>query len=140
MLGNSVQVISVYFSMLIFFVIAEAIVLTNFIAPMFRHTLGDAMRETTNFQLASIFYIVYVAGIYWFVVKEGTRLESIGITIFSGAFLGLLAFGTFDITNFLILKKWTYQLVVFDIAWGITITTLLSLIGFYVSSLFTPTN
>ncbi len=134
------QILSVYLSMLIVFLIAEAIVLTNIMAPLFRSTLGQSMRESTNFPLASVFYLIYVAGIYWFVVRTGVKSESLGLVVFSGAFLGLIAFGTFDITNFLILKKWTYQLVIFDVLWGMIITSTLSVIGFYVSRLFAASN
>jgi uncharacterized membrane protein len=126
--------------MLIVFLIAEAIVLTNIMAPLFRNTLGQSMRESTNFPLASVFYIIYVAGIYWFVVRTGVKSDSLGLVVFSGAFLGLIAFGTFDITNFLILKKWTYQLVIFDVLWGMIITSTLSIVGFYVSKLFSASN
>ena len=86
-------VIVSYFSMLIFFIIAEMIVLTNIMQPLFKKHIGFLMKEDTNFSIAAIFYFVYVAGVFWFASRAGITSESYFVAVFSGAFLGLLAIG-----------------------------------------------
>ena len=76
--------------MLIFFIIAEMIVLTNIMQPLFKKHIGFLMKEDTNFSIAAIFYFVYVAGVFWFATRAGIKSESYLVAIFSGAFLGLL--------------------------------------------------
>ena len=129
-------VIVSYFSMLIFFIIAEMIVLTNIIQPLFKKHIGFLMKEDTNFSIAAIFYFVYVAGVFWFASRAGIKSESFSVAIFSGAFLGLLAFGTYEITNYVILKDWKIELVLVDTLWGIIITGSMAYVGYKVHNLF----
>ena len=129
------SIIITYFSMLVFFVIAEIIVLSNIMQPLFKKHIGFLMNEETNFSIAAIFYLIYVAGVFWFATRAGIKSESILITILSGAFLGLLAFGTYEITNYVILKDWNINLVIVDTLWGIIITSLMALVGYKVYNL-----
>ena len=129
-------VIVSYFSMLIFFIIAEMIVLTNIIQPLFKKHIGFLMKEDTNFSIAAIFYFVYVAGVFWFASRAGIKSESFSVAIFSGAFLGLLAFGTYEITNYVILKDWKIELVLVDTLWGIVITGSMAFVGYKVHNFF----
>ena len=126
------SIIITYFSMLVFFVIAEIFVLTNIMQPLFKKHIGFLMNEETNFSIAAIFYLIYVAGVFWFATRAGIKSESILITILSGAFLGLLAFGTYEITNYVILKDWNINLVIVDTLWGIIITALMAFVGYKV--------
>ena len=122
--------------MLIFFIIAEMIVLTNIIQPLFKKHIGFLMKEDTNFSIAAIFYFVYVAGVFWFASRAGIKSESFSVAIFSGAFLGLLAFGTYEITNYVILKDWKIELVLVDTLWGIVITGSMAFVGYKVHNFF----
>ena len=119
-----------YFSLLIFFIVAEMIVLTNIMQPLFKKHIGFLMKEDTNFSIAAIFYLVYVAGVFWFATRAGIKSESSLLAILSGAFLGLLAFGTYEITNYVILKDWKIELVLIDTLWGVVITGSMAYIGY----------
>ena len=124
------SIIVSYFSMLIFFIVAEMIVLTNIMQPLFKKHIGFLMKEDTNFSIAAIFYLVYVAGVFWFATRAGIKSESSLLAILSGAFLGLLAFGTYEITNYVILKDWKIELVLIDTLWGVVITGSMAYIGY----------
>ena len=123
--------------MLIFFIIAEMIVLTNIMQPLFKKHIGFLMNEETNFSIAAIFYLIYVAGVFWFATRAGIKSESYFAAIFSGAFLGLLAFGTYEITNYVILKDWKIELGIVDTLWGIIITGSMAYVGYKVYNFFT---
>ena len=130
------SIIVSYISMLIFFIVAEIIVLSNIMQPLFKKHIGFLMKEETNFSIAAIFYLVYVAGVFWFATRAGIKSESSLVAIFSGAFLGLLAFGTYEITNYVILKDWKISLVLIDTLWGIIITSSMAYIGYRAHSFF----
>ena len=126
------SIIASYFSMLIFFIFAEMIVLTNIMQPLFKKHIGFLMKEDTDFSIAAIFYLIYVAGVFWFATRAGIKSESYFAAVFSGAFLGLLAFGTYEITNYVILKDWKIELVIVDTLWGIIITGSMAYVGYKV--------
>ena len=123
--------------MLVFFIFAEMIVLTNIMQPLFKKHIGFLMKEDTNFSIAAIFYLIYVAGVFWFATRAGIKSESYFAAVFSGAFLGLIAFGTYEITNYVILKDWKIQLVIVDTLWCIIITGSMAYVGYKVYNFFT---
>ena len=121
-----------YLAMLTFFICGELIVLTHIIQPLFLKHIGHLMRENTNFVLAGLFYLSYVMGVYWFATKAGLRSDSLVVAIFSGIFLGFIAFGTYEFTNYLVLKDWKVVLVFVDIFWGMIISGAMAVVGYQV--------
>ena len=135
-MGVKVSVFVSYISMLFFFIVAEIIVLSNVMQPLFKKHIGFLMNEETNFSVAAIFYLVYVAGVFWFATRAGIKAESYLVAIFSGAFLGLLAFGTYEVTNLVILKDWKISLVFVDTLWGVIVTSSMAFVGYKAHSFF----
>ena len=110
-----ISVVITYFVMLLYFLLVDAVMIAKFIGPMFQSNLSEMMREQFHIFAAAIFYIFYVFGAYWFGTLAGVRAGSVLAAFLSGAFLGLLAYGTFEITSFSLFKGWTLQMVVFDL-------------------------
>ena len=126
------QVVVTYFSMLVFFLIVDAVMIVKVINPIFQENAAEILKANVNFVAASIFYIFYVVGIYWFGTLPGIRSDSVLTALLSGAFLGLLAYSTYEITNFSTLKGWTLQMVFLDTAWGGILGGLTASVGFFV--------
>ena len=78
--------------MLIFFIIAEMIVLTNIMQPLFKKHIGFLMKEDTNFSIAAIFYFVYVAGVFWFATRAGIKSESLSCGYIFRCFFRFIGF------------------------------------------------
>jgi len=91
--------------------------------PMFQATLGPELL-TGRIVPGVLFYLVYAAGIRVFVLPAGKT--SWPLTALYGALFGLFTYATYDLTNFATLKAWTLALAVSDIAWGMTMTALVS--------------
>ena len=53
-----------------------------------------------------------------------------------GAVLGLVAYGTYDITNLSTLKGWSLTVTLADLAWGTTLTAVSATAGYFVVTLF----
>ena len=66
-----------YLSMLIFFLIVDAIMIIKVINPMFRENIGEVMKEDINLVIAAIFYLFFVIGIYWFGTNTGIKSNSV---------------------------------------------------------------
>jgi uncharacterized membrane protein len=56
-----------------------------------------------------------------------------------GALLGLVAYGTYDITNLSTLRGWSLTVTAIDIAWGAVLTAVASVAGYLAVSAFAAT-
>jgi uncharacterized membrane protein len=90
-------------------------------------SLGSLMRETPDFLAAGIFYLFYIGGIVFFAVMPA---ESWKGALLRGAVLGLLAYGTYDMTNLATLKGWPWRMAAVDMAWGMALTGLAAAGGY----------
>ena len=73
--------------------------------------LGGLMRENINFVAAGGFYLAYVGGIVFFAVAPALSEGSWQRAALNGALLGLLAYGTYDMTNLATLRNWPSTLL-----------------------------
>jgi uncharacterized membrane protein len=90
-------------------------------------SLGSLMRETPDFLAAGIFYLFYIGGIVFFAVMPA---ESWKGALLRGAVLGLLAYGTYDMTNLATLKGWPWRMAAVDMVWGMALTGLAAAGGY----------
>ena len=100
---------------------------------LFKQQLGPGvLRERPVAAAAVLFYLMYCAGVVYFVVlpHASSGMVSVGI---DGCLLGLLAYGTYDLTNMATLNKWTWTLVVLDMIWGGIVTGVAAAVGGYVA-------
>lgn len=92
--------------------------------------LGDLLSPTVNWTAAIVFYLLYIFGIIYFAVLPGIDKDSIRTVIINGMLFGGLAYATYDLTNLATLKNWPITITFIDIAWGITLTTLVALASY----------
>jgi uncharacterized membrane protein len=94
--------------------------------PMFKSVLGDLL--TFRAVPGLVFYLLYAAGILVF-VTPAARTGGYGAIIRQGALFGLVAYGTYELTNYATLKPWTLKLVLSDMAWGAVVTAVSATLG-----------
>ncbi len=95
--------------------------------------LGQLMRDNVNFAAAGAFYLAYVAGIVFFAVAPALAEGSWRKAALHGVLLGLLAYGTYDMTNLATLRNWPVAMSVVDIAWGGVLTGTAALAGYWLT-------
>ena len=100
-------------------------------SKFYRSRLGELLLAQPNFVAAGAFYMIYVGGISYFAVMPSVNSGSWSTALLSGAMLGLVAFGTYDMTNLATLKGWSLQVSLVDMAWGVFITTSSALAGYF---------
>jgi uncharacterized membrane protein len=125
-----------YVATAIVFLGIDAIWLSRIALGMYREELGSLLLEKPNLPIAGAFYLLYVVGIV--VLAIVPALESGGWVkaLLFGAVLGLVAYGTYDITNLSTLKGWSTKLAIIDIAWGTALTAVSATIGYWVVKAF----
>ncbi|CAN0652784.1 DUF2177 family protein [Nitratireductor aquimarinus] len=88
----------------------------------YRERMGHLLLDQPNLVAAGLFYCVYVAGIVYFAVAPSLNNGSAASALFAGAVLGLIAYGTYDMTNLATVKNWSIAVTFVDIAWGTVLT------------------
>lgn len=97
--------------------------------------LAHLLAEKPQLLPALLFYIIYPLGILFFISIPAMHYSwSIGKVALMGALLGLIAYGTYDLTNNATLNNWPYIITVIDIIWGSVLTSLVSVVSFIVSN------
>lgn len=91
--------------------------------------LGNHLRDNINFIAAGGFYLAYVGGIVFFAVSPALTDDSWQRAALNGFLLGLIAYGTYDMTNLATLRDWPLPMSLVDLVWGGVITSVSATIG-----------
>nr|WP_136659634.1 DUF2177 family protein [Nitratireductor sp. XY-223] len=114
---------------LVFFVI-DYLWLAYIAGGFYRSQLGAYMLDQPRLGVAAVFYVLYVAGIVVFAVLPALKEQSLLTALMLGALLGLVAYGTYDVTNYATLRNWPLTVLVVDIVWGMALTAAASASGY----------
>ena len=71
-------------------------------------------------------YVLMVVAWVYFVYRPYLVHKSIGQAVKTGAMLGFVIYGIFELTNFAIIKKWNMKFVLLDTFWGAILYALVS--------------
>ena len=85
---------------------------------VYKPRIGQLLLESPNLPIAAGFYLLYVIGILAFAVFPAIEQGSLLRAIWGGALLGLVAYGTYDVTNLATLIGWSSTVSLIDMAWG----------------------
>ena len=90
---------------------------------LFGEMVAKIQRTAMQFRLegAVIVYLLLAIGLYYFIVKPGR-------SAWDAALLGLVIYGTFDFTNYAILKNYDLKIAIMDTVWGSILFALTTLV------------
>lgn len=108
-------------STLIFFAI-DMLWLGVLARNFYREKLAFVFTGDVNWVAAIIFYLIYIAGILYFIVIPGFEQHNWKMVLLNGALLGFLCYATYDLTNMATIKQWPLIVVLVDILWGTVLT------------------
>ena len=84
----------------------------------YRRQLGEMLSTKVNWAAAMLFYLLFIAGLLLFVIVPALGRGNALQALWQGAFFGLIAYATYDLTNLATLKNWPLMVTVVDLAWG----------------------
>ncbi len=119
-----------YVATLLTFLLLDGIWLGLLMAPTYRELLGSLMLEKPLLLPAAVFYCLYVFGCVVFVVLPALSWQW---AVKRGALLGLVAYGTYDLTNWATLRGWSVQVTLMDWVWGMVATAVACAVGYLVA-------
>ena len=125
-----------YIATAIVFLGLDALWLSRVALGMYRRELGGLLLDKPNLAIAGVFYLLFVAGIVLLAIFPALNGGSWVNALLMGAVLGLVAYGTYDITNLSTLKGWSTTLALIDLAWGTVLTAVSATAGYLVLSWF----
>lgn len=94
-----------------------------------RH-LGSLLRPDVQWVPAVLFYAIYVVAVGVFVVIPAVERQSLGRAIGMGAFFGLAAYATYDLTSLALIRDFSVRVVIVDLAWGAVLTAIAASAGY----------
>ena len=120
-----------YIGALLAFLVLDGLWLGLLMSSTYKELLGSLMLAQPKWGPAIVFYLLYVLGVVFFVVLPALARASARRAALAGALFGLVAYGTYDMTNWATLQGWSAQLALMDMAWGGLLTCLASLSGYW---------
>lgn len=93
----------------------------------YKAQLGSLMRPDIVWPAAIVFYLLYILALAYFVLTPAVAGQTGVLKVaLVGAFFGLVAYATYDLTNLATLRDWPLTLTIVDLAWGAFMTGLVS--------------
>jgi len=109
----------------------------GFIARTFyQDHLGFILASSPNWIAAITFYLMFVAGLLFFVVLPGLKYNTFKVSLFRAALFGILTYGTYDLTNLALIEGWPVLVTVVDIIWGMILSVIVCLVSIKVGRHF----
>ena len=112
----------------------DALWLTTMADLLYRPALGHLLRERFAPGPAIAFYAVYVAGVVVFAVAPALHRRQWRRALGRGALLGLVAYGSYDLTNQATLKGWPWHVTLADLCWGVSATAVAAAVACWLAS------
>ena len=91
-------------------------------SSLYAQMIGHLMAEQPRLGIAAMFYLLYPVGLVVFVAMPQAGRPGLVGAVKLGALFGLMAYGTYDLTNLATLKGWPVSLALLDMAWGATVS------------------
>ena len=124
----SKKVLFAYLGTLFAFLVLDGLWLGVLMGPTYKTLLGSLMLDQPRVLPAALFYLLYGLGCVVFVVLPSGSWQRAARL---GALLGLVAYGTYDLSNWATLQGWSAALAVMDMAWGTFLTAICCSFGYW---------
>ena len=111
------------------FLAIDVVGISLIVLPVFREHAPDLLSQSPRLGAAAVFYLGYIAGLIWLVSLPALRDRQPRQALLRGAVLGLLAYGTYEFTNFATIDVWEWPMVIVDTLWGGVLTGTSAWIG-----------
>ena len=122
-----------YLSVTTIFLFIDIIWLSQSFSYIYQPNIGELLRENIIIFPAILFYIIYPLGATILVALPSLE-KVLSRTIFINGFvLGVIAYGTYNLTNMATLEGWSAKVVIIDMIWGGFLTGVSVLLGTLIS-------
>eukprot|EP00775_Hariotina_reticulata_P013440 gene13440-biopygen15332 len=121
------SIAGVFLPSLVAFVALDAVWITVIAGSFYKENLSGILKTDVDALAAALSWVSIVA-INWVFVLPRTAGKGVLNCITQGALLGLLLYGTVDLTNCALLKDWGWPVALVDMAWGTVACSVLAFV------------
>ena len=132
------QLVTLYLITALVFLGLDALMLKNVMRPLFESRLGDQILEDPRMVAAGLFYLAYVGGLLYFVSVPALEAGKPSQALLNGALIGAMAYGTYEVTNYAVLRAWSPVMVAVDLSWGAALTGVSAAVGVWATRAIFP--
>lgn len=119
-----------YIATFLVFLAIDYVGLSYFLKPIFQRSIGHLMLQEFRILPAFLFYAFLVFVIVWFVSWPALAEGRNWVWVFgSAALIGAASYGTYEFTNYALLRDWTPQMVAADLVWGTVLSGVSATVG-----------
>ena len=115
------------------FLIIDIIWLSFAVKSFYRPNIGHLLLDKPVIWAAAMFYIVYVFGLCVVIIEPSLDYENTLKFLFKAFIFGLVAYGTYNLTNMATVKGWSSNVVFVDMMWGGSLTAFSSYFGILIA-------
>ena len=122
-----------YLSVTTMFLFIDIIWLSQSFSYIYQPNIGELLRENIIIFPAILFYIMYPLGATILVALPSLEKVLLKTIFINGFVLGVIAYGTYNLTNMATLEGWSAKVVIIDMIWGGFLTGVSVLLGTLIS-------
>lgn len=126
------KIIKTYAIAFVTFFLIDIVWLVVVARKLYQKELGYIMSEKPNWIVAALFYLIFIAGLIFFVINPALEKNSWTYALLVGMLFGLITYSTYDLTNLATLKDWPIKITIIDLIWGTSLGGLVSTITFFI--------
>ena len=130
-----VLLISTFIASVVFLLI-DIIWLNYSVKNFYKPNIGHLLLDKPIMWAAVLFYLIYVIGMAVVVIHPSIEPYSLVKVTYTGFIFGLVAYGTYNLTNMATVKGWSPNVVFVDMIWGGSLTALSSYTGLLIAKKF----
>ena len=127
-----VILLSTFFTALVFFII-DVIWLSYAVKSFYRPNLGNLLLDKPIIWAAALFYLIYILGVAIVIIEPGLNANNTINFLIKAFTFGLVAYGTYNLTNMATINGWSSKIVFVDMFWGGFLTAFSCYFGILIS-------
>ena len=120
----------------IIFLLIDVIWLSFSVKSFYRPNIGHLLLDKPVMWAAAMFYIVYVIGLAVVIIEPSLPSKNTAKFLLQAFMFGLVAYGTYNLTNMATVKGWSPSVVFVDMLWGGSLTAFSSYFGILIAKKF----
>ena len=115
------------------FLIIDIIWLSFSVKSFYRPNIGDLLVDKPVMWAAAMFYIIYVFGLAVVIIEPSFSYDGTFKFLLRAFMFGLVAYGTYNLTNMATVRGWSPNVVFVDMIWGASLTAFSSYFGIFIA-------
>lgn len=127
---TSRNLVLAFFATMLALLTIDALWLLVLMKGTYQFYLGGLMLDQAKLVPAGLFYLLYPVGLVVFAVMPAVHKHDWRSAALLGGLLGLVAYGTYNLSNLATLRGWPWQFTVIDMAWGTFLSSVTACAGY----------